>query len=578
MNFLRRLFLLCCLALCALSGFSLDRNAFTFTNYDLNVRLEPEQQRLEVRGKITLRNDSGIPQKNAVLQISSSLDWRSIRVNGQGAQFVSQVYTSDIDHTGALSEAIVNLPHEIPPQGMVELEVGYEGVIPLDATRLTRIGIPESTAGHSDWDQISSGSTALRGVGYVCWYPIATEAASLSEGDAVFATVGAWKFREQQARMHAQVCLPTTGVGSLQTILANAPSSGASASGHDGMAVGPGANCDEFDFTNLAFTVPMLVTGTFTRSEAPPVVVYSLQGHSQSAAVFTQAAGAVMPFITGWFGVPKRSVRIIDMPEANAAPFESGLMLSSPLQGTDPKLAEMLLAHQLTHSAFRSPRPWIDEGLAHFAQALWREQQGGRQAALDYMGLHRTALADAEKAASAQKDRSTAQSLIATTEEEYYRSKAMFVWWMLRDMVGEPALKKALAAYRAEADNEPSYVQKLIEAQSHRDLEWFLDDWVYRDRGLPDFRVVSAYSRRMLKGAYLVTITVENPGAAGAEVPVRVRIDGGESSSKVEVRGKSSAVVRVEVPSLPLEIIVNDGSVPESDTENNTLVIRESKK
>ena len=32
---------------------SLDREAFTFTKYDLDVRVEPGQQRLGVRGKIT---------------------------------------------------------------------------------------------------------------------------------------------------------------------------------------------------------------------------------------------------------------------------------------------------------------------------------------------------------------------------------------------------------------------------------------------------------------------------------------------------------------------------------------------
>ena len=58
------------------SAFSLDREAFTFTKYDLNVSVEPEQQRLAVRGKIALRNDASTPQKNAVLQISSSLTWR----------------------------------------------------------------------------------------------------------------------------------------------------------------------------------------------------------------------------------------------------------------------------------------------------------------------------------------------------------------------------------------------------------------------------------------------------------------------------------------------------------------------
>ena len=91
---------------------ALDREAFTFTSYDLDVRVEPEQQRLAVRGKITLRNDSASPQKNLSLQISSSLDWRSIQLEGKPVQFVSQPYTSDIDHTGALSEALVTLPKE----------------------------------------------------------------------------------------------------------------------------------------------------------------------------------------------------------------------------------------------------------------------------------------------------------------------------------------------------------------------------------------------------------------------------------------------------------------------------------
>src|SRR5262252_2018225 len=95
--------------------FALDREAFTFTHYDLNVRVEPEQQRLGVRGRVTLRNDSAVPQKHAVMQISSSLAWRSIQAEGKSLQFVMQPYTSDIDHTGALSEAIVTLPREIPP-------------------------------------------------------------------------------------------------------------------------------------------------------------------------------------------------------------------------------------------------------------------------------------------------------------------------------------------------------------------------------------------------------------------------------------------------------------------------------
>jgi hypothetical protein len=306
--------------------------------------------------------------------------------------------------------------------------------------------------------------------------------------------------------------------------------------------------------------------------------VYALSKHARNAAVFTDSVQSVEAFVHEWFGQWKHSSQVVDLPDPEAAPFDSGSMLLVPLERSEPKLAGTLIAHQLTHAAFDSPRPWIAEGLAHFAQALWIEQQSGRQAALDLMGLHRTSLAAAEKAAGEQKNSGATQSLITTTDEEYYRSKAMFVWWMLRDMVGDTVFKKAIAAYEPERDTQPSYVQKLFEKQSHRDLEWFFDDWVYRDRELPDFRVASAYSRQILKGTYMVTVTVENLGAAGAEVPIRLRFEGGDVSSKVEVRGKSSASVRVEVPSPAREVIVNDGSVPESNTENDIFRIKSDNK
>jgi hypothetical protein len=570
------LFLACAVCLSAVHGLALDRNAFTFTDYDLKLQLEPEQQRLGVRGTITLRNDSGISQKTAVLQISSSLDWRSIRANNEAAQFVSQIYTSDIDHTGALSEAVVSLPREIPPKASVVLEIGYEGVILLDATRLTRIGVPEDKARHSDWDQIGSSVSGVRGVGYVAWYPIATDAASLSEGNTVFQVIARWKAQEQAARMRLNFC--TSGPSAHFTVIANnrwagVPGATFGAVDHGG----PVLNCSEQIYDPVGFAVPTFAAAPFTQIVVGSASFYFLPAHQQLAKMYIQASEDVAGFVSSWFGNKAAiTAKIAELPDPDAAPYESGTMLLAPAEQIEPKMARTLLVHELTHAAFHSPRPWIDEGLAHFAQALWLEQQSGRQAALDFMGLHRTALAEAEKTAAEQKNSSTAQSLITSSEEEYYRSKAMFVWWMLRDMVGDTAFKKALAAYEPQRDTQPSYVQKLLETQAHRDLEWFFDDWVYRDRGLPDFRVASAYSRQMLKATYMVTVTVENSGTAGAEVPVRVRIEGGEVSGKVEVRGKSSASVRIEVPSPALQILVNDGSVPESNLENNAFQVQQT--
>ncbi len=563
---------LCVLCVCAVDAFSLDREAFTFTRYDLSVRVEPNQQRLGVRGKITLRNDSQTPQKIAVLQISSSLTWRSIKAGDQQLQFVAQPYTSDIDHTGALSEAIVTLPDAVAPKGTIELEIGYEGVVVLDATRLTRIGAPETAARSTDWDQISAKFTAVRGAGNVAWYPIATEAGNLSEGNSVFEAVGRWKNREMAATIHVQVAVPSDDESEKPELLVNAtrcPTAGEVK--HEFVA--------DCSYDSLGWVVPTLVMADYEVADRAAVAVHYLHGHDVAAVSYADAAEKVTPLISEWFGAPRNKAQTADLDDLNAAPFESGSLLLMPLTGMDSKVSGLMAAHQLTHASFSSPRPWINEGLAHFAQALYVERQSGRQAALDYMATHRTAFsagANEKQTGLPRSEDEVKRSLVNTTDEELYRSKAMCVWWMLRDMIGDQALKKAIAAYRPEQDKEPSYMQKLIQAQTQKNLEWFFDDWVYRDRGLPDFRVELAFPRKTMTDVYLVTVTVENLGRAGAEVPVTVKFSGGVVTKRVEVRGNSKGVIRVELTKPPEEVVVNDGSVPESDMTNNTFKIEGS--
>ena len=569
-----RLCLLCIFCTVAVTAFSLDREAFSFTKYDLDARVEPALQRLGVRGTITLRNDSQVPQKIAVLQISSSLDWRSIRSGGKQLQFVAQSYTSDIDHTGALSEAIVTLPEAVPPKGTVDLEIAYEGVIVLDATRLTRIDTPESIANSTDWDQISAKFTAVRGAGYVAWYPIATEAASLSEGTSAFDIVGRWKVRETASTMHLKVSVPSDDETEKPELLVNATTCPTALEVRHQFQ----ADCT---YRSLGMVVPMFLIADYEVVDRAAVAVHFLRGHDAAATNYGDAADKAAPFIADWFGKTRNKAQTADLADPNAPPFESGSLLLTPLTSTDPKLAGLAAAHQLTHAAFFSPRPWINEGLAHFAQAIYLEHLSGRQAAIDYMGLHRSALSAVEKekenlTTTPRSDDEVRRSLVNTVDEELYRSKAMCVWWMLRDMVGEPALKKALASYRPDEDKEPSHMQRLIQAQTHKDLEWFFDDWVYHDRGLPEFKIESAFTRQTAPGAYILTITVNNLGAAGAEVPFTVKFAGGEVTQRLVVRGKSNGVIRVEVPKPPEEVSVNDGGVPESETTNHVFKIETS--
>jgi len=574
---MRLLFLSCVVCGFACPAVALDREAFTFTSYDLTVRIEPEQERLGVRGKITLRNDSQSPQKNLSLQISSSLHWSSIELESKPVEFTSQTYISDLDHTGALTEAIVSLPAAVPPKQTIELEIGYEGVITQAATRLTRIGAPLEVARHSDWDRISPEFTGVRGIGYVAWYPIATEAASLSEGSSVVEELSRWKQRESQAAMKISLC--QSGSGSLPTALMNDTPAGVPGANMSATAGGELSACRDHRFPQVAQTVPTMIVAGFSSMEQANVSIHYLPDHKSGADNYAEAIEETAPFMGNWFGDHKpdsaTKAEVVDLPDSGATPFESGNLLLMPLTAKDSALLLSAL-QQLTHLNFPSPRPWIYDGLSHYAQLAFLQERGGRPAVLEYLQNHRESLLALEKQPATEPSNQPGEhSLINSPDDFYIRSKSMNVWWMLRDIVGEAPLHAALHNYKATDDKDAYYMEKLIEAQAHRDLSWFFNDWVYRDHGLPDFHIVSVYPRPLLAGGYMVTVMVENLGETAAEVPVSLHMAGNTVTERLMVPGKSKASVRIQATALPQEVTVNDGSVPETDMSNNVFKIEQ---
>ncbi len=567
---------LCFFLLCALCGssFAIDRTAFTFTYYDLEVRIDPAGHGLAARGRIRLRNDSSAPQRNLTLQISSSLGWRLLQLNGKPLEYVSNRYTTDIDHTGAVTEAVVDLPAPVPPKGTVELEVGYAGQIMQDSNRLTKVGMPAQTAAHSDWDRIAEPITALRGIGYVAWYPVSLPAVSLSE-NTLFPALDEWKRSQNDTHMRVNLCWVAE---SNLTVMANGIAQGVT---RHLLGAGEEANtntgCAAYTFAPVASTVPTFTIAGYTVLTRPAINFYYLPAQGPAAEEYALAAEKVLPLDTEWFGAPKVKVTVAQLPDIGDAPFESGPLLFTPLELIDRSTMRLRMMHQLVHASFSSPRAWIAEGLAHFGQALEREQESGRAAAVSYMGelLPTLQAAEAEvmRAAASHQPAAHIPGLITSTDEIMYRIKAMYVWSMLRDMVGDAALRQALQKYVPASDKDTAYMPHLIEQAAKRDLEWFFDDWLYRDRGLPDFRVESAFPRVTLNGTYVVTMTVANDGEAGAQVRVFVRGEGGERGSRVVVKGKETGVVRIEIPTAPTEASVNDGSVPESNLDNNALPV-----
>jgi hypothetical protein len=416
--------------------------------------------------------------------------------------------------------------------------------------------MPEKIALGTDWDQIGEQFTAVRGIGYVAWYPVAVNAVSMSEGNTVFDAIARWQERSRECVMTVHFNRIANG-----SVVSNGP-----------------RTQNAISFSDLTRTVPTFAVGEFEVLDRPALTIYYLPQHSSISRDWALAIEKIAPTISQWFGPPKKKVTVIDLADETASAFGSGAELFVPLRSSTPEAVQQQIAPTLTHAAVVSHRRWIDEGLAQFAQMLAVENTSGQKAALAQLRRFGDALAQAEepqpRGESAEAPRPTEpQPLITTADPAFYRIKATFVWWMLRDMLGEEPLQHALSSYRAADDKEPSYMQRILELEAKHSLEQFFDDWVYRDRGLPDFKIESVYPRQTLAGSYVATVTVVNAGQAGAEVPVRVRAAQGERTARLLVPAGQKATVRVELAAYPTEVVVNDGSVPESDASNNSLTV-----
>jgi hypothetical protein len=78
----------------------------------------------------------------------------------------------------------------------------------------------------------------------------------------------------------------------------------------------------------------------------------------------------------------------------------------------------------------------------------------------------------------------------------------------------------------------------------------------------------------MLGSGFLLTVTVENLGGAGAEVPIIARAKDESVSRRLWVPARGKGTIRIPLRLQPAEAQVNDGSVPESNMKNNTFEVR----
>ncbi len=556
-----------------------ERESITFTRYALDIHLIPRDHRISVHARIGLRNDGPEPLTVVPLQLSSSLTWSSVRVADKPAQVDIGAVKSDADHTGKLNEAVVHLSAPLPPHGELALDAFYSGAIPQDATRLTEIGTPPDLAANADWDGIAPDFTGLRGFGNVVWYPVASVPVALGDGDKLFSEIGLTKLRQISATMSLSItdevylggssaALPTVAIlDGIQVPLTTVAKSTSSDL--------PTILTCSLPPMPLGFSTPGLFLAVRTDASGNDLRFFARPENLAATQSYMTASTMVASLIRQWLGAHAKSdLTLLDLPSAQDAPFEDRQTLYTGLRNTGPDHLVGTMSHALAHAYFLSRRPWLNEGVAEFMASLRTEQVSGREAALSQLDSLRPALALAEPAnASANAD--AGQPLVRAHDAIYYRTKANYVLWMLRAIAGDGSLAAALHSYDAARDTTDDYFERLLEQTSGKKLDWFFEDWVYRDRGLPDLSIVSVFPAPA-SGAdsFLVAVTVSNSGDAAAEVPVTVTSAETTATERVLVPARSTAVRRILIQGRPDEVQVNDGTVPEVEASVHRTTLK----
>jgi len=551
-----------------------ERASLIFTAYDLDVHVIPAESRLAVHAGFTVKNSGNETLKRLVFQISSSLQWESFGVQSEGRvlplQFVVHTIDTDADHTGKATEAVVTLPQALPPGASLDLTSFYSGEVTLSAERLERIGAPLDKAAEADWDLVGPERTAMRGFGNVLWYPTAAAPVFLGDGAKLFQSVGQNKLQQADATVHLRLTVEYVGDAPDAAFFCGRREQLVKVSENQNLPVAesPGVATAEFSQRRLGFRAPSLFITDRAGTVTDNSLISAVTDHYDALPNYDAAATKVQPLLTEWLGTgPLGMLTILDHA---GQPFEDDAMLVAPIRASTPEDLELPLTHSLSHAWFGSSHVWLDEGVAQFMSLLWIEQAQGREVTVQRLQQEANTLALAEPALTANAaPGGEGESLIRASDEVYYRTKAAAVLWMLRSIVGDAALQQALQAYRNDKlDNDPKEFQRVLEHSAKRDLAWFFEDWVYRDRGLPDLSIASVTPRALdqigNKGAgWLVAIEVKNDGDAAAEVPVTLRSGTLTSTQRLRIAGRSSASTRMVFEGTPSEVIVNDGTVPE---------------
>jgi len=286
-------------------------------------------------------------------------------------------------------------------------------------------------------------------------------------------------------------------------------------------------------------------------------VLYQPGDTAWDNGVAVQRTAKALEFLDSIFGpYPYPQVTNVHRIESGGTEFPMMVMNGSASQG--------LIVHEVGHIYLHGivannewREGWLDEGFISFIGGLFDEAEGVPEAEIW----------DRQMQLMAQLESANLTQPIGLKSSEFrdfntYNlmtyTKPSLVFRMLRDVVGDDAMRRALRDYYQRNKFRhvtESDVKEAFERASGQDLDWFFQQWI-QSAGKLDYAVGSARTRRLPNGQWETTVEVRRTGDNFMPVTLQV----GSATRRLESR-EPVQTVTVQTADRPTEVVLDPRNI-----------------
>ena len=293
------------------------------------------------------------------------------------------------------------------------------------------------------------------------------------------------------------------------------------------------------------------------QAEGVNVSVYAPRSAQGKPSDFAADVARAYTMFSDMFGpLSNADVSIAQLPDGTLRDFAApGLLLLSKRiwdpKGADRTIAR-LVASQWWGIAVIPATPgdvWISDGLARYSEALYAEQNAGREAGLKAVDEFAVGALMGEDAAP------VAQAARLAPYSSDYRSvvmnKGAMIFHMLRAQMGDPAFKSLLHDFYAKYNGKTTTIDDFVNLAQQRveasgkpgdaipQLRGFFAQWL-NSTGVPDFAIEYVVYRT--KQGFRVVGKVKQPlDTFSMPVEIRIETEGNPETKVVDVVGTESS-------------------------------------